>query len=496
MEKSAFRVWIKDINNLYEDFLINREIAGYLLGELYLNTKPVEAIVVRADKMKNNFGICVSMEASRTDENYLRFSNLKIPINRLRESKNFKLGVNDGDKSIVYVLDQDGNRDMYIKLFYGDIKVGFGYYETPYKEIVSPTNFQNILEKLNRLVEEIMVGLCKAYGFRVPKKTLLLLSQEELIKQYNQSAEAVKTDEPTKTKQAEQTTILLPQKINYPFEAIGGQAKAKEEAISIAEAIKHQETYKKWGTKPARGIMFHGPTGTGKTILAKALASAIDANFYNIKSSEIFTMWYGESGNKIQKIFDQAKKEAIKSKKKSVLFFDEIDSLVSSREGMHEESQRVVQVLLTNLDGLEAFEDLIVVAATNRKDCIDSAFLRPGRIDKLVEVPLPDALGRQEIFSVHINACEKLANAMLFDQEHFDWSEIKKRTEGMNGAEISEIVRRSLEEKVKQEIAYSSKKPEDDLPKPEIVNTSDILRHINNYEKRSDVKKIGFITNN
>lgn len=477
MEKSIFNVKIKDITDLYQDFLLNRATDEYLLGELCLDGGPVEALEAVASKIKNEFAVCFSLEANSKDDNYLHFNDLKIPITYLKRSKKFFLEADEKEDK-VFVLDSKGNKDMFVRLYHGDIEIGFGAEETPDKEIISQENFQAVLERLGSLVETVMIGVFATSRVRVPRKTFWIVSEDELYEQYNPPNEGVKT------KQSGKTTLITPEKISCSFESIGGQSKAKEEAMGIAQALIHPDVYRRWGTRPARGIMFHGPTGTGKTLLVKALASAVDANFYNIKSSEIFTMWYGESSNKIQKIFDVVKDEAIKSKKKSLLFFDEIDALVGNRDGIHEESQRVIQVLLTNLDGLETFEDLIIVAATNRKEAIDSAFLRPGRIDKLVEVPLPDAQGRQEIFLIHMNACEKLANDVLFEEDRFDWPQIKQRTDGMNGAEISEIVRRCLEEKVKQEISY--------LSKPVMVSSSDVLRHINNYEKRSIVKEIGF----
>ena len=488
MEKSGFRVRIKDLDNLYRDFLSNRVVDNYLLGSLFLGTGPLGAILVNSTKVKGDFSVCFTLEANYTDEEGLQFEKLEIPIKFLNKSKDFAFEVVAKDASKLVVMDDLGLEEYFVKISDGDILIGFGYDETPLKPIVSSENFQKILETLGALVKVITIGLYQLNNLRVPKKTLLLSAEKEA--KIETEADMAKADQT----QAVDTPVsklvikpaqLLQQRPVYSFEAIGGQAEAKKELMSIAESLRYQDKYLEWGTRPPKGILLHGPSGTGKTILAGALANAIDANFYSINLSEIFSMWYGESAQFTQRIFDEARADMEYNQKPGLIFFDEIDALVGERDGSHEETGRVIQVILTNLDGLVPCTGLTVVAATNRLNAIDKAFLRPNRMDKLIKVDLPDGRDRQEIFLIHIDKSEKIARRQLFDRTTLAWPQITEQSDLMSGAEIAEIVRRVLEEKAREEIATSVK--------PGLAEHSDILRHLAGYERRTEAKaKIGF----
>lgn len=253
------------------------------------------------------------------------------------------------------------------------------------------------------------------------------------------------------------------------FDEIGGQVKAKEEIQGLAFAITHPEVYAKWGTRPPKGILLHGPPGTGKTLLAKALASEANAAFYAITPSDITAKWYGESERKVKEIFEVAQKQ-----EKAIIYFDELDAIIPRRDGgAHEATQRVVSTILQYLDGVKSSDSVMVVASTNRKDAIDAAMLRPGRLDRLVEVELPNESDRSEIFSIHAMRAEHLAGRVLFE-DSVDYSELALQTEGFSGADIAEIVRRTLEMKVRTE-AYGLE--------PSNVDVSDIRHEIEQYER-------------
>lgn len=262
------------------------------------------------------------------------------------------------------------------------------------------------------------------------------------------------------------------------FEAIGGQFKAKTEVMNLSAALNNPERYQRWGTKPPRGVCLWGPPGTGKTLLAKALATETCVPFYLVDASQIVSKWYGEAEKNVDETFVKARETG------GILFFDEADSLASSRDalGAHEASKRVVAALNRNMDGFQTSDRVVVFFATNRLEDMDTAVLRPGRIDRIIEVPLPDREGRREILEVHLRAARKRAGRELF--QDLDIESILEKTEGYSGADLAEIVRRTLEARVREE---------DEGGSPGLVSTEDILKEIGSYER---VKKsrhgIGF----
>ncbi len=226
------------------------------------------------------------------------------------------------------------------------------------------------------------------------------------------------------------------------FEDVGGCEEAKRELQGICAALATPELYKNWGARPPRGVLLYGPPGTGKTLLARCVAGQAEAEFIHIRAVDVGSMWYGEAEKRMQAAFDEARKRA-----PCVIFLDEVDALTPPREMAHEATGRVVATLLENLDGLEPLTGVAVLAATNRLDAVDPAFTRPGRLDRLVQVPLPDATGRLQILGVHQKKAELLAGRELFAPS--DYRRMTRVTEGMSGAEIEELVRRVLEEKVR-----------------------------------------------
>src|SRR5487761_639936 len=235
------------------------------------------------------------------------------------------------------------------------------------------------------------------------------------------------------------------------FQDVGGLPEAKAELQAICLALREPLLYLRWGARPPRGLLLFGPPGTGKTLLARCLAGEADAPFFHVKVVDVGSMWYGQAERRMQSVFDQARRQP-----RAIIFLDEIDALAPQREFSHEATHRVVSTLLENLDGLEERGNLLVVASTNRPESVDPAFLRPGRIDRLIEVPLPDPLARREIFQVHMRRAEKRSGRTLFQE--FAWKRLLRSTGGMSGAELDEIVRRTLEARVR-----SSADPEDGL---------------------------------
>jgi transitional endoplasmic reticulum ATPase len=223
--------------------------------------------------------------------------------------------------------------------------------------------------------------------------------------------------------------------INKPhvhWEDVGGLDEAKEKLRELIELpLIRPELFAQAGIKPSKGILLSGPPGTGKTLLAKAVATEANANFISIKGPELVSKWVGESEKHIREIFKKARQVA-----PSIIFFDEFDSIAKTRgAGMHESTEKVVNQLLTELDGVEELEKVMIVAATNRPDLIDPALLRPGRFDAHVELKNPDEATRVKIFKVH-------TKTMPLDKD-VKLDEYVKKTNGYTGADIEALCRQA-----------------------------------------------------
>jgi len=226
---------------------------------------------------------------------------------------------------------------------------------------------------------------------------------------------------------------VLIKKPNVKWTDVAGLEEAKEKLRELVEfPLLRPDLYRAAGIKPSKGILLHGPPGTGKTLLAKAVANESNANFISVKGPELISKWVGESEKHVREIFKKANQVS-----PSIIFFDEFDSISKSRgSGIGSgSSEKVVNQLLTELDGVEELENVIVIAATNRKDLIDPALLRPGRIEAHVELTNPDDKTIEEIFKVHTR------NMPL--EKSLSLSELAKKTSGWNGAEVESACRRA-----------------------------------------------------
>ena len=216
------------------------------------------------------------------------------------------------------------------------------------------------------------------------------------------------------------------------WDDVGGldDAKARLQE-TIQWPMAHSDAYDRVGLDPSTGVLLHGPPGTGKTLLAKAVANEADANFISIKGPELFNKYVGESEKGVREVFSKARENA-----PAVVFFDEIDAIAAERgAGMGDNNvgERVVSQLLTELDGLEELEDVVVIATTNRPELIDDALLRPGRLDRHIEVVDPDEGARREIFEIHTQD-KPLADDVALD-------DLAARTAGYVGADIEAVCR-------------------------------------------------------
>lgn len=225
---------------------------------------------------------------------------------------------------------------------------------------------------------------------------------------------------------------------------VGGLWDVKREMTETLQyPLKYAAKYARYGLSPSKGILLYGPSGCGKTLVAKAIANEVKSNFISVKGPELLSMWFGESESNVRELFNKARGAA-----PCILFFDEIDSIAKPRgsggAGGGEAGDRIVNQILTEIDGVGAKKSVFIIAATNRPDMLDSAVMRPGRIDQLVYLPLPDHACRVKIFE----ACTR--RSPLEDDVHLD--EYADRTEGFSGADITEICQRACKLAIRQNI--------------------------------------------
>ena len=237
--------------------------------------------------------------------------------------------------------------------------------------------------------------------------------------------EALKGIEPSSLREV---TIEIP---NVKWEDIGGLEAVKSELREAVELpLLKPDVFKRLGIRASKGFLLYGPPGVGKTLLAKAVASESNANFISVKGPEVLSKWVGESEKAVREIFKKAKQVA-----PTIVFLDEIDSIAPSR-GSYGDSgvtERIVNQLLTSLDGIEVLQGVVVIAATNRPDIIDNALLRAGRFDKLVYIPPPDKDSRYNILKVHTK------NMPL--NKDVDLKKISEKTDGYVGADLENLCR-------------------------------------------------------
>ncbi|XP_028456562.1 transitional endoplasmic reticulum ATPase isoform X2 [Perca flavescens] len=238
-----------------------------------------------------------------------------------------------------------------------------------------------------------------------------------------------------------ETVAEVPQ-VNW--EDVGGLDQVKRELQELVQyPVEYPDKFLKFGMTPSRGVLFYGPPGCGKTLLAKAIANECQANFISIKGPEMLTMWFGESEANVRDVFDKARQAA-----PCILFFDELDSIAKSRGGGGGDASgaadRVINQILTEMDGMSDKKNVFIIGATNRPDIIDSAILRPGRLDQLIYIPLPDKPSRTAILNANLR---KSPVARDVDLDYL--SDI---TDGFSGADLTEICQRACKMAIREAI--------------------------------------------
>ena len=328
--------------------------------------------------------------------------------------------------------------------------------------LTKDVNLENLASITHGFVGADLESLAKEAAMSVLRKEFpkFNLNDEELIPQEQLERlkitsknfqEALKVVRPSAMRE------VLVETPNVSWKSIGGLEKIKQELKEAVEwPMQYPEAFKRIGVRPPKGILLYGPPGTGKTLLAKAVAKESEANFIQVKGPSLLSMWVGKSEEGVRKIFERARQVS-----PCVVFFDEMDALAGKR-GMEtgtKVTERVLNQLLAEMDGLEDLNEVTVIAATNRPDMLDTALLRPGRFDRILLVPGPSKEGRLQILNIH-------TKNMPLDKD-IDLKKLADRTEGFVGADLENLVREAamlaLRENI--EVSHVSKKHFDEAMK-------------------------------
>jgi proteasome regulatory subunit len=275
--------------------------------------------------------------------------------------------------------------------------------------VISLPNGNKFLVQISSAVKELVPGETVV----VEQRNLTIVNKVSSSKQFN----------------VERFVIL--EKPEIKWSQIGGlEAQTREIKEVIELPLKHPELFKKIGIQPPKGILLHGPPGTGKTLLAKAVANSTKSTFIEVVGSELVQKFIGEGAKLVKEIFQLAKEKA-----PSIVFIDEIDALAAKRMDMgtsgEREVQRTFMQLLAELDGFKPLGSVKIIGCTNRMDTLDPAILRPGRLDRLIEVPLPNEDGLREIFKIH-------SKNMSLDRK-INTDQLLRKMNGFSGAEVRAV---------------------------------------------------------
>uniref|UniRef100_A0A3Q3XBN7 Transitional endoplasmic reticulum ATPase n=1 Tax=Mola mola TaxID=94237 RepID=A0A3Q3XBN7_MOLML len=340
-------------------------------------------------------------------------------------------------------------------------------------KLADDINLERIATETHGHVGADLAALCSEAALQAIRKKMTLIDlDDETIDADLLNSLAVTMDDfqwalsQSNPSALRETVAEVPQ-VNW--QDIGGLDEVKRELQELVQyPVEYPDKFLKFGMTPSRGVLFYGPPGCGKTLLAKAIANECQANFVSIKGPEMLTMWFGESEANVREVFDKARQAA-----PCILFFDELDSIAKSRGGGAGDAggaaDRVINQILTEMDGMSDKKNVFIIGATNRPDIIDSAILRPGRLDQLIYIPLPDKLSRTAILKANLR---KSPVARDVDLEY-----LSGITDGFSGADLTEIcqracklaIREAIEAEIKAERQRQDRAGDEDYdPVPEI----------------------------
>ncbi|XP_022072805.1 transitional endoplasmic reticulum ATPase isoform X1 [Acanthochromis polyacanthus] len=315
-------------------------------------------------------------------------------------------------------------------------------------KLADDVDLERIATETHGHVGADLAALCSEAALQAIRKKLILIDlEDESIDADLLNSLAVTMDDfqwalsQSNPSALRETVAEVPQ---VSWEDIGGLDEVKRELQELVQyPVEYPDKFLKFGMTPSRGVLFYGPPGCGKTLLAKAIANECQANFVSIKGPEMLTMWFGESEANVRDVFDKARQAA-----PCILFFDELDSIAKSRGGGAGDAggaaDRVINQILTEMDGMSDKKNVFIIGATNRPDIIDAAILRPGRLDQLIYIPLPDKPSRRAILNANLR---KSPVARDVDLEY-----LSGITDGFSGADLTEICQRACKLAIRESI--------------------------------------------
>ncbi|XP_064179550.1 transitional endoplasmic reticulum ATPase [Anguilla rostrata] len=315
-------------------------------------------------------------------------------------------------------------------------------------KLADDVDLEMIAKETHGHVGADMAALCSEAALQAIRKKMTLIDlEDETIDADLLNSLAVTMDDfrwalgQSNPSALRETVAEVPQ-VNW--EDIGGLEEVKRELQELVQyPVEYPDKFLKFGMTPSRGVLFYGPPGCGKTLLAKAIANECQANFVSIKGPELLTMWFGESEANVRDVFDKARQAA-----PCILFFDELDSIAKSRGGGAGDAggaaDRVINQILTEMDGMTNKKNVFIIGATNRPDIIDPAILRPGRLDQLIYIPLPDLASRSAILTANLRKSPIARDV--------DLPYLARITDGFSGADLTEICQRACKLAIREAI--------------------------------------------
>ena len=359
----------------------------------------------------------------------------------LKERKNvIVIGATNRPEALDLALRRPGRFDREIELRVPDTEGRLEIFQihTRGMPLAGDINLKGLAQVTYGFVGADIAALCREAAMSALREILprINLKEKEIPKEILDSLQVTRQDFENAMKDVQPSAIreILIEIPDVSWDDVGGLKEVKNLLKEAVEwPLKHPESYRNIGVEAPKGVLLYGPPGTGKTLIAKAIAHESDANFITAKGSDLLSKWYGESEKRIAEVFMRARQVA-----PSIVFLDELDALAPIRGISASEPQvtaRILNQLLSEMDGLEELRSVVVLGATNRPDIIDPALIRPGRFDELILVPIPDKAARKEILKVHTT---KMALA-----EDVNPEELVNLTDRYTGADIAAICKKA-----------------------------------------------------
>ncbi|MCX9010619.1 MAG: CDC48 family AAA ATPase [Candidatus Methanoperedens sp.] len=317
--------------------------------------------------------------------------------------------------------------------------------------LAEDVNLDDLADRTYGFVGADIAAMCREAAMNSLRRILpeIDLEQKEIPKETLDKLIVTRSDFESVMKEIQPSAMreILFEVPNVTWEDVGGLESVKSLLAEAVEwPLRYGESFRRIGVEAPKGVLLYGPPGTGKTLLAKAIANESEANFITVKGSDILSKWYGESEKHIAEVFKKARQVA-----PAIIFLDELDALAPVRGaalGEPHVTERIVNELLSELDGLEELRGVVVIGATNRPDIIDPALLRPGRFDEMILVPVPDAKTRLEVFRVHTRKMSLAADVNL--------DELVRLTDDFTGADIAAVCKKAGRFAMREDINATS----------------------------------------